>query len=193
MQDLVTVHGRGRSGSLISQKCFALVACSIRYLWSFVQHSGYRQQSLVPLPGRLLLAPTTPLCSRWPTGQPPSLHSRISMSAHPKHEQRFSRSAKILRHTVSSPVGNLWKQAHVVSSIRHEPAYQEQVHQQCCRPFRKRSLSTAALRECTHTVRHNQGGYDYVIVGAGSAGAVVAHRLVKDAGAKALLLQEGVF
>ena len=54
-------------------------------------------------------------------------------------------------------------------------------------------LSTAALRECTHTVRHNQGGYDYVIVGAGSAGAVVAHRLVKDAGAKALLLQEGVF
>ena len=47
-----------------------------------------------------------------------------------------------------------------------------------------------ALSECTGC--HNQGGYDYVIVGAGSAGAVVAHRLVKDAGAKALLLQEGV-
>lgn len=35
------------------------------------------------------------------------------------------------------------------------------------------------------------GGYDYIIVGAGSAGATIAHRLVKDAGARVLLIENG--
>ncbi|CAJ1459279.1 unnamed protein product, partial [Effrenium voratum] len=35
------------------------------------------------------------------------------------------------------------------------------------------------------------GSYDYIIVGAGSAGATIAHRLVKDAGANVLLIENG--
>ncbi|CAK9031309.1 unnamed protein product [Durusdinium trenchii] len=37
----------------------------------------------------------------------------------------------------------------------------------------------------------SEGSYDYIIVGAGSAGATIAHRLVKDAGARVLLIENG--
>lgn len=51
--------------------------------------------------------------------------------------------------------------------------------------------SATSLLTRSRSISNAAGGYDYVIVGAGSAGAVVAHRLVKDAGAKVLLIENG--
>ncbi|CAL1141865.1 unnamed protein product [Cladocopium goreaui] len=51
-----------------------------------------------------------------------------------------------------------------------------------------RLTTSSSLRRFSSTAK---GSYDYIIIGAGSAGATIAHRLVKDAGASVLLIENG--